>query len=76
MFSEHIKNYILTSHLVSKNKLSLKESKTLFERSLIIETLKECKGNIAEAARRLGYFRPHLSRKIKQLKISVNVTKK
>jgi DNA-binding NtrC family response regulator len=37
-----------------------------FERELIAQTLVECGGNIAEAARRLGLDRANLSRKVKE----------
>lgn len=40
-----------------------------FEREIINQTIKEHKGNIAGASRQLGYDRPSLYRKMKQLGI-------
>jgi len=48
---------------------SLRERLAQFERTVIKTTLDDCKGNIAETARRLAMDRANLSRKIKELGI-------
>lgn len=50
--------------------LSLNEKMRQYESTLISQTLKECDGNISQAARVLKVDRANLSRKIKELGIS------
>jgi transcriptional regulator with PAS, ATPase and Fis domain len=75
MLSDIIRNY---QHSIIPTQSSLKELKSLAEKNIIVEYLKKHNGNIAQAGRELGYLRPNLSRKIKQLGISVKdyITKK
>ena len=47
--------------------LNLTDQLDRFERTVISQTLAQCDGNIAEAARRLGLDRANLSRKVKDL---------
>ena len=47
-------------------KLPLSDQLSRLEKTIISQTLAECKGNIAEAARRLGLDRANLSRKVKE----------
>jgi two-component system nitrogen regulation response regulator NtrX len=47
--------------------LTLTDQLNRFEKAVISQTLSECNGNIAEAARRLGLDRGNLSRKVKDL---------
>ena len=67
MLSENIRNQGNNKELCT---LTLKERTDVYHRNVIIETLKKNKGNITNAARELGCLQPHLSRKIKQLKIA------
>lgn len=50
-----------------RNGRTLIQLRDEFEREIINQTIKEHKGNIAEASRQLGYDRPSLYRKMKQL---------
>jgi DNA-binding NtrC family response regulator len=78
ILSDNIRNYIPVSLSQSKDGLTLKESREIFERSLIIEVLKKYKGNINQTAQQLGFSWFGLQRKMKQLKIQhyQSVTKK
>lgn len=48
-------------------RLALSERVNLFEKRVIEQTLRECKGNISEAARQLKADRANLSRKIRDM---------
>lgn len=50
----------------NREMLTFKEAKQVFERDYIVNVLKRCKGNIAQAARETGIFRPNLYEKIKR----------
>lgn len=51
---------------ISKIKKLIRQS----ERVLIVETLKDCDGNISRAARDLGINRRTLQRKLKSMKVN------
>ncbi|MBI5779157.1 MAG: sigma-54-dependent Fis family transcriptional regulator [Planctomycetes bacterium] len=48
---------------------TLKELTCAFQRNMIIQTIKKCNGRITHAARLLGFTRPHLHEKMRQLNI-------
>jgi len=51
------------------NELSLEELMLRFEKDVLLKTLEACRGNKADAARRLGMTRPRLYRRLKTLGI-------
>jgi len=75
MLSESIKK---GNKAIPQAGANLRELKEGYEKNLIIEALDKHNWNIARAAQQLGCLRPHLSRRIKQLKIvrDKNVTKR
>jgi len=70
MISETILNYNMSIHKLSVGKgLTIKRLRDTTERDYIIEVLQKCNGNVSEAARQLGYQRPALYKRMKQLQI-------
>ncbi|MBI4833328.1 MAG: sigma 54-interacting transcriptional regulator [Planctomycetes bacterium] len=69
ILSDSIRNYKKTPEPF-KQILNMKEATDAFQRSLIIETISQCQGNMTQAARQLGYARQSLYDKMKQLKIT------
>ncbi|OHE56672.1 MAG: hypothetical protein A2Z47_12230 [Thermodesulfovibrio sp. RBG_19FT_COMBO_42_12] len=60
-----------------ENKIpTFQAAKRLFERDYIVNALKRCEGNIAQAARETGIIRPNLYEKIKRYGIRIEDYKK
>ncbi|MBI4833316.1 MAG: sigma-54-dependent Fis family transcriptional regulator [Planctomycetes bacterium] len=77
MLSNPIRSYINMNQSAIKSDSPLKELRNEIEKSIIIEVLKKNNGNITKAACQLNSDRSTLSKKIKQLKITIsNVTKR
>jgi len=63
-----VKNQAITS--VNEQDLTLKQFRSLWERELLIEKLKQFKGNITHVAKSLGIDRTYLHKKLAQFDIS------
>ncbi len=62
-------DFVLSTTLLKGRQIDLKSATEEFERSFILNKIKETNGNMAEAARRLGLERSHLYKKMKTLDI-------
>lgn len=75
MLSDYINNYLRAHSGTAPSKgLTIKELRKTTEKDQITETLKQCQGNVSAAARRFGYNRLTLYRKMKQYGITPSVT--
>jgi DNA-binding NtrC family response regulator len=72
MLSEIIRKYQpdTSSKVINKGNLTLTELRREFERNVITETIKKCKGNISLSARLLGFKRTDLYKKMNNLRIN------
>jgi transcriptional regulator with GAF, ATPase, and Fis domain len=72
MLSENIRGHLPEASSKPKEDLSLSELKEMYERNLIIETLRKCNGNMSKAAQALKCDRANLHKRIRQLKINIS----
>ncbi|MEK7450222.1 MAG: sigma-54 dependent transcriptional regulator [Planctomycetota bacterium] len=73
MLSEAVRGYRpnLLREISETGKHTFSNLTEIFQRNLINQTITDCGGNLSQAARRLGYDRRNLYRKMKQLKMPV-----